>query len=353
MNYAINIGVGSRVLICLILCIPVFNISLAFSQNIESIALTELEAGDSIYLITNREIDTTNESLDFSYKVNEASNLTFLKVTLNASMEIESQDLRYDNFMSEVCTKKSDWLLFVHGDGKTYKESVQRGFDIQNTYNANVIVFSWPSEVPDINGLKNFKNSVKNVSKSMGHFNQVLSFMKDFREKSVAFKDGAGLSMFLHSLGNLYLRELVGSTEKNSINDTIFDNIIMNSAAVNRENHAEWVEKLSLQKKIYITNNHYDFSLKGLHLYTNHGNQLGEEFYGAMAKNANYVHFTEAIGFQTPTSNTHTYFIGDIPKQSENIKRFYYEAFRGKQIELSDTSRFVKRKEGLGYDIVF
>ena len=355
MNYDKYKGALRTALIraVLVLFISLLNISPALSQNKESIAVSELEAGDSIYVITNREIDTTHEELAFNYKVDEAANLTFLKATLNDSLEIVNQYLSYEDFMLEVCTKASDWLLFVHGDGKTYNESVQRGFDIQNTYNVNLIVFSWPSELPNINGLKNFKNSENNVSKSVGHFNQLLSFMKDFRESNMSFQEGANLSMLLHSLGNLYLKELIDSTHTEQINDTIFENIIMNSAAVNREHHQKWVERVSFQKRIYITNNHYDYSLKGLHLYTRHGNQLGEEFNDVVAKNANYVHFTEAVGFQTPTSNTHTYFLGEIPQQSKNIRNFYFDVFHGSKVDFSDSSQFVKRKEGLGYDIVF
>lgn len=355
MNYDKYKGALRTALIkvVLVLFISLFNIGLALSLSREFIAVSELEAGDSIYVITNREIDTTHKELAFNHKVDEAARLKFLKVTLNDSLEIINQHLSYEDFILEVCAKTSDWLLFVHGDGKTYNESVQRGFDIQNTYNVNLIVFSWPSELPNINGLKNFKNSERNVTESEGHFNQLLSFMKDFKERNRSFQEEASLSMLLHSLGNLHLKELIDSTNSERIGDTIFENIIMNSAAVNRENHEDWVEKLSFQKRIYITNNHYDYSLKGLHIYTKHGNQLGEEFNGAMAKNANYVHFTEAVGFRTPTSNTHTYFIGEIPRQSKNIREFYNTIFQGNQIDFSDTTRFVKREEGLGYDIVF
>lgn len=337
----------------LVLFISLFNISIALSLSRESIAVSELEAGDSIYVITNREIDTTHKELAFTYKVDETARLKFLKVTLNDSLEIINQQLSSEDFMLEVCTKTFDWLLYVHGDGKTYNESVQRGFDIQNTYNVNLIVFSWPSELPNINGLKNFKNSERNVTKSVGHFNQLISFMKDFKENNMSFQEEASLSMLLHSLGNLYLKELLNATDSEQINDTIFENIIMNSAAVNREHHQKWVERVSFQKRIYITNNHYDYSLKGLHIYTKHGNQLGEEFNGAMAKNANYVHFTEAVGFRTPTSNTHTYFIGEIPRESQNIRSFYNTIFQGNQIDFSDPTQFVKREEELGYDIVF
>jgi esterase/lipase superfamily enzyme len=332
----------------LLVLLALININLVFSQNKESIAVSKLKAGDSIYIITNREIDSTCKVLSFNTCVDEDTKITFLKVKLSKTLELESTVLSEALFMEQVCKKSSDWLLFVHGDGKNYKESVQRGFDVQGIYDVNVIVFSWPSEVPDINGLKNFKNSESNVLKSVNHFNQLLTFMSSFKKRT-----DVNLSMLMHSLGNLYLRDFMELPSDERTHDIIFENIVMNSAAVNRENHQEWVEKLNFQKRIFITNNKYDFSLKGLHLYTSHGNQLGEEFNAPTAINANYVHFTEAVGFRTPTSNTHTYFIGEIPRQSKNIRNFYHDVFHGNQINFSDSSQFVQRKEGLGYDIVF
>jgi esterase/lipase superfamily enzyme len=331
----------------------VASINHALAQNNESIAVSNLKAGDSIYIITNREIDSTAEHLSYNNKVNENSRFTYLKVTLNRASEIVSQVLSYDDFMGQVCSKTSDWLLFLHGDSKTYKQSVQRGFDIQNTYDVNVIVFSWPSKVPDINGLKNLKNSERNVLKSVDHFNQLLAFMGDFKKRNEAFDERAKLSMLLHSLGNLYLENLVKVSTNERNYDTLFENIVMNSAAVNRKNHEDWLEKLNFQKRIYITNNINDFTLKGLHIFTKHGNQLGEKAKTPTAKNANYVQFSNAVGFRTPTSTTHTYFIGAIPNQSQNIRDFYFDIFHGRQIDFSDQSQFIINKKGVGYDIVF
>lgn len=337
-------------LICFVFLF-IFNAGL--TQESHSIAVSDLRPGDSIYVITNRKVDTTRKNRHYNHEVEKGVGIKFLKVFLDDSNQVASDLLGYNDFMTEVSTKTSDWLLFVHGDGKTYSESVQRGFDIQNIYNVNVIVFSWPSEVPGLNGLRNLNNSEQNVSRSVGHFSELLSFMEDFRESNKAFEQKANLSMLLHSLGNLHLKKWADSSSQVQKHDIIFDNVVMNSAAVNRKNHEDWVEKINFQKRIYITNNQYDYSLKGLHIYTKHGNQLGEKFKDSTAKNAHYVHFTEAVGFQTPTSNTHTYFIGDIPKESSNIYGFYYDIIHGDEVDFSDSSRFVKSKVGKGYVIIF
>jgi len=355
MNYYKHKRISRTILIqtILIFLIPVLSINHAQAQINEIVSFSDLNTGDTIYIITNRTIDTTCKNLSFNNDVNENTQLTFLKVTLNKSEKIISHLLNYDDFMAQVCSKTSDWLLFVHGDSKTYEQSVKRGFDIQKTHNINVIVFSWPSKASDLTGLKNLNNSKHNVLKSMYHFNELLAFMDSFKKTNKAFNENAKLSMLLHSLGNLYLENMVGEPAIERKSDNIFENVIINSAAVNQKMHKDWVEKINLQKRIYITNNKSDFNLKGKHIFSKDGNQLGEKAKKPIAENANYVQFSKAVGFRFPTGTTHTFFIGNVPNKSQNIRDFYFDAFHGDQIDFSDQSQFIKRKKGVGYDIIF
>jgi esterase/lipase superfamily enzyme len=323
----------------------------ANAQVDESISFSNEKTRDYIYVITNRKIDTTRENLSFNDEVNENARLTFIKASANKSDQIKSQSLDYDDFMAQACNETSDWLLFVHGDSKTYNKSVQRGLEIQKFHNINVIVFSWPSKNPDLNGLKNLHNSQVNVLKSKKHFNELLAFIASFRKLNTSFNENANLSMLLHSLGNLYLENLVKESTNERILNPIFENVIINSAAVNQKMHQEWVEKIDFQNRIYITNNKSDFNLKGAHIFTKNGNQLGEKAKSPTAKNANYVQFSKAVGFRFPTGTTHTYFIGKVPNQSQNIRAFYFDVFHGKKIDFSDQSHFTKRKKGVGYDV--
>lgn len=124
------------------------------AQKIESVYSSELKTGSNIYVITNREEDKSREYLSFKDKIKTDSNLVFLKVTFHQPDSISNQILERSDFMNQVSNIPTDWLLFIHGDSKTYEQAVMRGFDIQYLHNVNVIVFSWPSKNPDINGLK-------------------------------------------------------------------------------------------------------------------------------------------------------------------------------------------------------
>ena len=50
-------------------------------------------------------------------------------------------------------------------------------------------------------------------------------------------------------------------------------------------------KKIKIQDKLYITSNKSDFNLKGLHIFTKNGKQLGEKITPVLASNANYIHF--------------------------------------------------------------
>lgn len=323
------------------------------AQKVESVYLSQMETGDSIYIVTNREQNKSSKIFSFNENIKSDSQLVFVKVIFHEPDSIVNQILDYTEFISQVTSIHSDWLLFVHGDSKTYEQSVMRGFDNQHLHQVKVIVFSWPSKDPTINGLKNFKKSKENVKKSMHHFTRLLHCLDSMQRHHKTFNEKANFSMFVHSLGNSYLEYLFKYSTKENNLGLLFDNVIINSAAVNQEKHKEWVEKMNFQKRIYITSNRQDFNLKGSRIFTSDGKLLGEKVETPIANNANYVQFTRAVGFRFPTGTTHTFFIGEVPEESKNIRDFYYTILHGFEIDLSNEHKFIKRKDGVGYDIIF
>lgn len=313
----------------------------------------KLNVGDSIYIITNRDYNSNNLVTPFTNKLSKNKNLYFVKAKVDSCYNFINKLLTYENFMLEISESPSDWLVFIHGDSKTYKQSVKRGFDIQNTHKINVIVFSWPSEIPSLSAIKNLKNSQQNVLKSHDNFIDILVIMKEFRKSNNSFNQDKKLSLLSHSLGNLYLEQLISNSAYNLKNEYLFDNIIMNSAAVKEKHHINWVEKLNIQKRIYIASNKSDFTLKGKHLFTKGGNQLGEKIKRNKACNAEYISFSKAVGFRFPIGTTHTYFIGSITEKSKNIHYFYSQIFHGSDIDLSSEPIFIKRPKHIYYSITF
>ena len=306
-----------------------------------------------ILVVTNRPSVSTDNIYPFLNMVCESSSLRYLRVKKSSENNYEVGNLDSVDFFSEIISIQENWLLFVHGDSKTFEQAVERGLKIQNLHNVRVIVFSWSSKDPEINGLRNLYTSQDNVVKSISHFNSIICSIKKLREEHQGFWEEHKLSLFLHSLGNYYLQKMVELDWLPIEPSPVFENIIINAAAVNQRNHKEWVEKLRCASNIFIISNRHDVNLKGARIFTPAGRQLGEDVMLPLANNAIYINFSRSVGFRFPTFDTHTYFINSIPLKSENIRYFYTEIFNGIVPDFNDLSRFSKRRDGLGFDIIF
>ena len=115
----------------------------------------------------------------------------------------------------------------------------------------------------------------------------------------------------------------------------LFSNIILNAAAVKQENHAKWVEKLAIQKRIYITFNNEDKTLKGAKL-LRLANQLGLGYKGRKAINAQYVNFSKVA------STEHNLFLGKTASEKNNryIYSFYDQAVHGKEVNFNNENAY-------------
>jgi hypothetical protein len=187
----------------------------------------------------------------------------------------------------------------------------------------------------------------------LDNFHSLVYAMHSFGKQIDALPSAPALSMFIHSLGNAYPEKLVNNKLQAYRLDHVFDNVVLNAAAVNQEGHKMWVEQLDFQQRLYITCNKQDFNLKGVRIFTKDGKQLGEKVKEPLATNASYVHFSKAVGFRFPTGTTHTYFIGEVADESVIIRSFFTALMHGEPIDLSQTDKFVPRDDGLGYNIIF
>lgn len=302
-------------------------------------------------LITNRAIDSL--AYDWRALQNEIDHKHSLKVFI--------ADARDDSIYCDRVTPLSlsylfsqpgnDWLLLIHGDSKAPVDAAVRGLEVQNLHKVKVLVFSWPSKMSTQNGLKNFRNSKGNVEAGLAHFRELLLTMQKYR-KSHIWPEGNRLSLFMHSLGNYYLELSVKEGMLEGIDPDLFDNVIINAAAVELEGHDAWVDQLEISKRIYIISNARDFNLRGARLFTSAGKQLGGPVEPPLSDQAIYINFTEAVGFKVPTWVSHTYFVGEMPAKSNNIMNFYRTIFHGGEVDLSNRKMFKPRKDGLGVDIL-
>ena len=301
-------------------------------------------------LLTNRQIDTISPGhYNLLNEIDVAHSLKLFRTKIiGDSIYCRVTD---ENFLAELFSEPGqDWLLLIHGDSKAPVDAAVRGLEIQNTHDVKVLTFSWPSKMDTRDGLKNFSNSKGNVEAGLPHLRELLLLLQKYKHSHI-WPEGNRLSLLLHSLGNYYLELGVKEEILEGLDTNLFNNIVINAAAIEQEGHAQWLERLNISKRIYITLNKGDFNLRGARLFTSAGTQLGAIVEPPLANNTTYIHFTDAVGFKLPTWLSHTYFVGKIPAESANIRQFYRTLFHGEEADLSNDALFQRREDGMGYDI--
>jgi len=285
------------------------------------------------------------------------------KNSVDTTSPLKYYDVRFDdgNFISKETTLSdyfhnspenlNDWLLFVHGDGKTFIRAVARGLDIQNYYKINVIVFAWPSRLPGGSMTEHFKASLLNAEKSTGDLIELIDSLKYLREENTEYFKNYHLSAMYHSLGNKILKLAADSIDGKFKKDYIFDNQILNAAAVNQQGHKQWVEKINIQKRLFNNSNVFDLNLNGLRIISPLKYLLGERLFIPLSDSVLYFNFTETIGTRLPPGKSHTYFLG-MPEKFPGVKRYYHEIFHGIMPDTTDASYIEKRKDGFGYNVL-
>ena len=337
-----------NILKTIVLLVVLLTVSfVSFSQEYESLLGFDQYTNPEILVVTNRLSD--QEKLDFLNQVDTLNPLKAFAVTyIDSSFSVVPTTIKsYIN-----SHQGNEYVVFVHGDGKTFLHATVRGLDIQNTYGVQVIVFAWPSRRDDGQVYNNFSTSLENLKLSEKHFIALIDSMALVKESYLKNDSQVRMSLFMHSLGNEYLPQYVAG-EKSHSHPKLFNNLVINAAAVNSKDHHLWVEKLDLQEQIFINSNAKDINLNGLRIISAYGYLMGELLVEPLARNAIYVNFSEAIGFKLPPGRSHTYYIGNHVVKSKHVRSYYSDLFHGLTPNFDDSTLFILRSDGYGYDIIY
>ncbi|MBN1599211.1 MAG: alpha/beta hydrolase [Bacteroidales bacterium] len=235
----------------------------------------------------------------------------------------------------EKLSPNKNFLVFVNGHGKSFRQIIDRGFQIGDRYNVNMVMFDWPT---DYFALRKTARNARKVTKNF------VQSMSDFHILQQTHFPDASVSLMFHSMGNHIARNMVKNDLEDIIPEQYFDNLILNAAAVPQRNHAEWVEQLNIQKRIYIVSNKGDRPLRGVKI-LRLTKPLGSEYDAHLAKNAEYISFNDIATIE------HNIFLGrtEVEKNHPNVYNFYLTLFQGKELFTSDNEMFDKKEGELVY----
>lgn len=280
--------------------------------------------GDRILMISTRNLNQ-KEDLVIKKGLDPHYRLTLFIASLRNDTAL-ILPLKDFNEISPYLSAGKDFLVLVDGHGKTFGQSMERGFQITRRFKINTVVFDWPTDYIAL--WKTIQNaSDATISFVMAMRNLDNLHKKDFPKSAV--------SVIFHSMGNRIIKEISSTKLLDKMPDKLFSNIILNAAAVKQFNHAKWVEKLDIQKRIYITMNDQDLNLRGAAI-IRMAEQLGMTNKSKTARNAFYVNFSELATID------HNLFLGrsELDKSNPMIYAFYDLAFHGKQVILGANAGF-------------
>ncbi len=242
-----------------------------------------------------------------------------------------------ESAMSEFSDEKS-FLVFVNGHGKNFEQSIVRGFELGERYNVNMIMFDWPTEYYALRKTaRNARKVTPNFAVSVNELNEAIT----------KFKTKPNISVVFHSMGNHIARNLVKKEYYVNLPENVFQNLVLNAAAVRQRNHRKWVDELQFQDRTYIVSNRDDLPLKGVKL-LRFTTPLGSEYKGTLSEKAHYINFSEIAGRE------HNIFLGrtEVEKNHPNVFDFYFSLFNGQKVDLSNHNEFAEISNGGGFYIL-
>lgn len=191
-----------------------------------------------------------------------------LLVELVNRMKAGEHDDRPGGIRYDQENKTYNWIFFIPGFSSTASTGLEKARQLESEYNANVILFSWPADPPDLSVPGNLKSAYRQAQASARvsaiHLDKTLEQLGQlFAEPLRRERDRPGFRfcLLMHSLGNYvfesYVRDPLYSGETQ-----IFDTIVLHQADVSSNRVGEWIEKVAFLDSIYLTINEFDDVLR-------------------------------------------------------------------------------------------
>jgi hypothetical protein len=150
-------------------------------------------------------------------------------------------------------------VLYIHGRGHDTKDEWQSLSRIENDYGSRIIMFHWPS-------WKNLvTRPVDKAKKAAVELDEVLKQIKDYKDANPEAFANKKISLLVHSMGHVVLREFVEKFYDYDLNDNygrpLFDSFVSAGADVGFTDHRAWLSKIDFAAKKFVAMNNRDLVL--------------------------------------------------------------------------------------------
>ena len=252
------------------------------------------------------------------------------RVTYNGE-QMWASEAAFLKAQKRMCQNHTDALFFVHGFNTDFRDALEGAYRIEQLYNLEVILFTWPSNGGGaIEGLSSYQDDKRDAALSIGALDRCFEKLAGYFMKYADQTCKRRFNLALHSMGNYLFKRLLSSSIYQG-ETLLFDNIVMLAADVNNEDHAEWVDRVRFRNRLFITINEDDAALLASKALAGDEQRarLGHWSRNLNARHATYLNFTDSANIQAH----HNYFTDDSALQNERIKEVFQRAFSGEKAE--------------------
>lgn len=250
-------------------------------------------------------------------------------------------------------------LFFVHGYNNDMTAVLETAQRLEHDYNVEVLAFSWPARGGGWRGKASYLSDKRDARASTGALERSLMKMHEYlslisestrialtEQAQQRYPDNAErrdgllaellqkhcpftINALFHSMGNYLYKQMLKSSI-NQGNGLVFDNVVLCQADVNNRDHAEWVDRIAHNRRVFITINENDHALRLSRMKPGSAqrSRLGHYIKRLDSRVAHYINLTDAPWVQ----RSHSPF-ADAAEKNQAIKRFFLEAFHGEPAE--------------------
>lgn len=255
--------------------------------------------------------------------------------------------------------KKRQLLFFVHGYNNDIKDVLQAAFELEKEYDVEVLPFSWPANGGGVHGKLSYLSDKRDARASAGALERTLKMVSHYlmkisessrealRKKACEkFPENAEqrdalyakllrkecpftINAMFHSMGNYLYKQMLKSTISEG-NELIFDNVVLCQADANNAGHADWVDRIRHNRRVFITINENDYALRLSRIKPGDAQRarLGHFVKRLDSRIAYYVNLTTASWVK----ESHSPF-GEPAEKNDDLAAFFERAFAGKPAE--------------------
>ena len=151
-------------------------------------------------------------------------------------------------------------IIYVHGRGRAIDEKWATIKELEETYNARMVMFHWQSWT---------SMTVRPTDKaaaSADELGEVFKQIKDYKDANPAIFEHKRISLLTHSMGNVVLRDFVEKEHKSDLNDSagrpLFNSWVSVGADEGLTDHKQWVSAIDFAEKKFVTMNDNDLVLR-------------------------------------------------------------------------------------------